>query len=98
MPTKRTPIARSHNAPVTETAIKIFMQMQRLRCTCDPNKRFGTCPACERWKILEQHLSHELQCRVWEYPCIQDPRAGNPEPPGTHNYERWTPDGAARER
>jgi hypothetical protein len=98
MPTKRTPIARQHNAPVTETAIKLFIQMQRLRCTCDPEKRFDECPGCERWKALEEHLGRELGCRPWEYPAIQDPRAGNPEPPGTYNYERWQPDLKARER
>src|SRR5262245_25775226 len=96
--TRRTPIRRQHEPPVSETAIKIFMQMQRLVCTCTPDKPFEDCPGCKEWSDLHSHLHRELGAKVWEWPCIENPAWGNPEPPGTHNHERWQPDLKAQER
>jgi hypothetical protein len=96
--TRRTPIRRQHEPPVSETSIKIFMQMQRLVCTCTPNKPYDDCPGCQQWWDLEHRLRHELGARLWEFPCIEHPAWGNPEPPGTYNHARWQPDEKGRER
>jgi len=100
--TRRTPIARRHRPPVSLTAIKIFEEMmERCPCTCDDSPSvcgdfdkhpFRDCPGCKRWWELHSHLSREVRAKPWEYPCIEDPDAGNPEPPGTYNYTRWKPD------
>jgi len=83
--TRRTPLNRQHRPPITEAAVRIFIEMQVQRCTCSPRDA-GTnikeCPGCERYWAVHSRLSAELGCRPWEYPCIEDPDA----PPT--NYER----------
>ena len=97
MPTNRTPIDRRRRAPrVTLAAVKIFVEMRRCACTFDPEDRYDKCAGCERWWELHKHLSRELHCKPWEFPAIENPDAGNPELPGTHNYERWRPDERGR--
>jgi len=83
--TRRTPINRQHKPPVSELAIRLFMKMQR-------------CRNCDRWWDLHTELRREVGAKLWEWPCIEDPHAGNPEKPGTYNYERWKPDEKARAR
>jgi len=82
--TRRTPIARSREPQVTETAVKIFTQMQRC--------------SGERWWDLHDYLRRELHAKLWEWPCIEDPREGNPHAPGSYNHEHWEPDLKAQER
>jgi len=96
--TRRTPIRRQHEPPVTETAIRLFMAMQRLRCTCDRDKPYKDCEGCKQWWDLEHRLGRELGARLWEFPCIENPRVENPEPPGTYNHARWQSDEKGRER
>jgi hypothetical protein len=96
--TRRTPISRQRTPQVTPTAVKIFEAMRRCVCTCDPDDRFDECPGCKRWWDLHHHLSHELGCKPWEFPCIEEPRGRNPEPTSTYNHELWQPDLAAQER
>src|SRR6516164_6713042 len=95
--TRRTPIRRQHEPPVTETAIKAFMKMQRCVCTCEPDS-YDRCPGCEAWWSYHDVIRHELHARLWEWPCVEDPREGNPHPPGTYNHARWQPDEKGRER
>jgi len=80
---RRTPIARQHKPPVSERAIRLFMKMQR-------------CRDRDRWWDLHTELRREVGAKLWEWPCIEDPHAGNPEEPATYNYERWKPDEKAR--
>ena len=82
---RRTPINRQHKPPVSELAIRLFMKMQR-------------CRNCDRWWDLHTELRREVGAKLWKWPCIEDPHAGNPEKPGTYNYERWKPDEKARAR
>ena len=93
--TRRTPIKRSWAPQITPTAIKLFEQMRRCRCTCSPNSE--DCPGCKRWWDLHDHLSHELHCKPWNFPAIEDPRTPNPYPPGTHAHMTWEPDREAQE-
>jgi hypothetical protein len=68
MPTKRTPINRDRNPPVTERAVRIFMRMQR-------------CPReGDRWWQLHSELADEVQAKPWAWPAIEDPRHKIPEP------------------
>src|ERR1700758_2226251 len=83
--TRRTPINRQHRPPVSVRAVRLFMKMRR-------------CRDSDRWWDLHTELRREVGAKLWEWPCIEDPRAGNPEIPGTYNYERWKPDEKARER
>jgi hypothetical protein len=96
--TRRTPIRRQHEPQINEAAVRLFIAMQRLRCTCDPNNRFYECPGCKQWRDLEHRLSREIGAKIWEYSCIENPRTGNPEPLGTYNHARWQPDEKGRER
>src|SRR5262245_7224343 len=96
--TRRTPIRRQHEPPVRETAVKIFMQMQRLVCTCDPDRPYEDCDGCKQWSDLHHRLHRELGAKIWEFPCIENPHSGNPEPPGTYNHEHWQPDEKGRAR
>jgi hypothetical protein len=82
MPTKRTPIARQHTPPVSERAIKLFMQMQKCR-------RYSS-----RWWSLHNELHDLSHSKLWNWPCVEDPREGNP--PGTYNHRHWTPNEEAR--
>jgi|SRR6516165_3021249 hypothetical protein len=104
--TRRTPIGRRRTPPVSLTAVKIFREMLRCPCTCedspsvcgDFNERLRRdCPGCERYWELSSHLHRELKCKPWEQ-TVEDPDAGNPEPAGTCNHERWRPDEGARAR
>src|SRR5215471_7573426 len=75
MPTRRTPVARQHTSQLSLTAIKLFMEMRRCRCTCDPDVRFDICPGCERWDELDDHLCVELGLKPWEFPTFENPSA-----------------------
>jgi hypothetical protein len=101
--TRRTPISRQYTPSITETAIKVFMEMQRCYCTCPPRDPDNPgarkdCSGCAKWWALHSDLCHELGKRPWQWPCIEDPRAGNPEPLGTLNHAEWRPDEEARAR
>jgi hypothetical protein len=84
--TKRVPLSRQHTPPVSERAIRLFIKMQRYPRTWRD----------DRWWDLEQELRHEVHAKLWDYPCIEDPAEGNPETPGTGNYDRWRPNETAR--
>jgi len=81
MPTKRVPLNRQHQSPVTERAVRLFDAMRHCRCTCpqdrDPLTR---CSACDRWWKLQNELCDELRTPVWQYPCVEDPRDGENRP------------------
>jgi hypothetical protein len=69
MPTTRSPIVRSPLGRITPEAIRLFMAMQRCRCSCEPDRdwvRKGRCPGCERWSDLHYKLHRELGCYPWE--------------------------------
>src|SRR5262249_32215020 len=70
--------------------------MRRCICTGDPGDKLCRCAGCNRWWELHEHLSDEVRAKVWEFPVVEDPRAGNPEPPGTLNHTRWRPDERGR--
>ena len=82
--TRRTPINRQHKPPVSELAVRLFMKMQRHEWMSD------------RWWELEHQLRHEVRAKLWDYPCVEDPRQGNPEKVGTYNHEHWRPNETAR--
>jgi hypothetical protein len=85
MPTNRmrTPRGGDRRVPITEAALKAFSTMLRLerKCTCPPYK-YGQhnpqCRACERWWDAHQILFTELQCKPWEWPCIEAPVGDEP--------------------
>jgi hypothetical protein len=90
--TRRTPTGRQHTPPITEAAVKTFIEMQRCVCTCDPDVPYDECPGCKRWKQLDERLMYELKLDRVVYPTISNPEARNPYPPGTHGYVTWEPD------
>jgi hypothetical protein len=96
--TRRTPIRRQHEPQIDEAAIRIFMMMQCCVCTCNERERFSKCPGCTKWWDLEHQLSREIGAKVWEFPCIESPHWGNPEPVGSNNHTHWQPDEKGRER
>jgi len=76
MTTKRVPVNRQRQAQITPTAIKLFVEMRRCRCTCDPDVRFPPkCDGCKRYDDLDDHLRHELDCKPWNFPTLEDPDA-----------------------
>jgi hypothetical protein len=100
MSTKRVPLHRRPGTTISDEAVRLFAAMEALECTCPEPDEHGwrvRCAGCkERWR-LDSKLHDELRLRPWET-CIEDPAAGNPEPPGTHNAARWRPDEGARRR
>ena len=61
--------------PITETAIKLFIQMCRCHCTCEPDERGYrpfNCAGCKRWDQLDDHLRLELKLMPWEFPSIEN--------------------------
>src|SRR5262245_45975289 len=85
--TRRTPIHRQPGSKVTPTAIKLFIEMQRIRCTCDPDDRFDQCPGCKKRLELDEQIGIEMKAPIWEYPCIERPGLKNPYPRAHANYE-----------
>jgi|SRR5215831_4093575 len=97
----RKPLAHpAHAQMITSRAIELFEQMQRCRCTCDPDDRDHRfeCPGCKRREALDEAIGVECKTPIWQYPCIENPRAENPYPPSHANYTWWeTRDPAPRE-
>jgi hypothetical protein len=75
----RKPLAHPARAQrITETAIRIFLQMRRRRCTCDPDDRGyrpRDCAGCKRWNELDELLRTELKSGPHEWPTVEDPKA-----------------------
>lgn len=65
-----------HAQPITETAVKIFLQMRRCRCTCEPDERGYRpfdCAGCNRRDELDDLLRAELKSKPWEWPTFENP-------------------------
>ena len=99
MPTKRIPTARTVTLRITAKAVSLFEQMRRLEraCRCPPTDWSGEywkqtqCTACEKWWQLHSELHDELGCRPWHWPCIENPHAESPYPPGSAADLAWKP-------
>jgi hypothetical protein len=57
--TRRIPLNRQHTPPVTEHAIRLFMQMQQ-------HPWYS-----ESWWQLEHQLRREVHARPWNFPCVE---------------------------
>src|SRR5262249_33460991 len=82
----RKPLAHpAHAQMITSRAIELFEQMQRCRCTCDPDDRDHRFegPGCKRREALDEAIGVECKTPIWQYPCIENPRAENPTRPAT---------------
>jgi hypothetical protein len=98
MPTKRIPVGRSAAPQITVAVIRMFEQLKRCRCTCDPDDRYTDCAGCKKRLALDEQIGRELKTPVWQYPCVERPGATNPYPRAHGNYEWWeTRDPAPRE-
>ena len=60
MGTKRTPIARDHRRSFTPLALDLF---RRLKAAGDNDE----------WWDIHNALRDVLQCRPWEWPCVEEP-------------------------
>ena len=83
MPMKRR-VDKSRDTPRdTPRAVELFEQylVARAQCSCKGGQRFE-CPACRRRLELDEQIGLECKTPIWQYPCIENPRATNP-------YERW---------
>jgi hypothetical protein len=86
---------RGNHRPISPLAVELFVQMQSLKCTCDPVDWNGKpwqhepCSACHEWWALHADLHNLLNCRPWEWPCIRDPAASCPYPPEHPNAKSW---------
>lgn len=109
MTTKRTPIKRQGVTQITERAVELFREMERLRtqCSCLPidwqNEywRRDECDACAKWWDVHFQLHTELGLRPWSsWPCVENPRAENPYPRGSVAAQKWRkdPEAVARYR
>jgi hypothetical protein len=102
MSTKRKPISRPPRMQITPLAIALFKQMARIACTCAPHDRSGTyvryemCAGCKTWWDLHRQLHHELQCRPWQWPCIQSPTTECSDRPDLLGDQTWRPDEQAQ--
>jgi len=66
----------ARNQPITETAVKVFLQMRRCRCTCEPDDRGYRpldCAGCKRWNELDELLRSELKSGPHEWPTVENP-------------------------
>lgn len=72
MTTNRTPIQRRPTIPITARAVDLYVAMGKLRCTCPQPKppTQSPCAGCERWHDLHEELHRELQCKLWQWPCV----------------------------
>jgi hypothetical protein len=106
MSTKRTPLTRPLQHPISDTALRAFRHMRGLerQCRCPPRDWNGEywkheqCKACGEW--WEQHsiLHDALQLRPWQWPAIENPAATCPYPAGSPAAERWKPNREAQAR
>jgi hypothetical protein len=92
MTTNRVPISRPQVAQITDEAVRLFVAMGKLRCSCPPPAPTWQqpCPGCAQWCDLHEALHDELQLPPWEWPAVarQSPkRAG---------FFDWNDDIAAR--
>jgi hypothetical protein len=84
MPTRRTPRRWAEKRVITPTAIAAFARLQRLP--------YGS----DAWWAAHSELHSALHARPWEFPCVEDPRARNPYPPGSYAAKQWETQRAAR--
>jgi hypothetical protein len=88
MSTKRTPLARPLQYPISETALRAFRHMCRLesQCTCAPRDWDGEywkheqCKACAEWWKQNSILHDALKLRPWQWPAIEKPGDREPVP------------------
>jgi hypothetical protein len=98
MTTKRVPIGRQAATKITDRAIELFDRMCAIKCACEPIDWEGEywkhrpCGGCDRWWDLHSELHDEMKCKVWDWPCIQSPKARSPYPAGSFADEHWKPD------
>jgi hypothetical protein len=99
MSTKRKPISRPQRVQITPLAIRLFTEMAAISCTCAPcdggDEHWGheECAGCKTWWKLHGRLHQELQCRPWQWPCVQAPETERPYPPGSSTDQNWQPNG-----
>jgi hypothetical protein len=79
MPYKRK-VSKEREFQITDAAVQLFDQMRRCRDE-------------ERWWELHHALSDELDCRPWQFPCIQNPAEPlhpslRPDPEARELWER----------
>jgi hypothetical protein len=92
MPTKRRTIKRPPRAVITPRAIELFNQLRAVECTCEPVDWKGEywkhqpCPGCQEWWRLHSLLHRELDCQVYQWPCVQNPDAPDYYPPDHANH------------
>jgi hypothetical protein len=105
MTAKRTPLNRQRRKlQSTPKAIRLFIAMERVECTCAPRDWAGEywkhtlCAGCDEWWRLHSELDKELGCRPWQWPCVEPPDAENPYPEGSYAAARWQPNLEAQER
>jgi hypothetical protein len=87
-------------------ALAAFKKMLELdgRRRCKPidwkgeYRKHDECSACEQW--WEQHciLHKALHCKLWQWPCVENPDAENSYPKGSEAARIWQPDLKARAR
>ena len=78
MTTNRRRIPRLQREQFTPAALDAFRRMQELDypCTCTPLAFADTrCSACKEWWIQHSKLHDELRCKLWDWPCVEDPAA-----------------------
>lgn len=77
MPSKRTPRRPRPKRVITAAAISLFEQLRLIE---DENS--------DQWGEIHGRLHTELRCRPWEWPCVSNPAAENPYPPGSFAAEQ----------
>ena len=73
MPMKRR-ISKQRGVVITGTAIGLFDQMRRCRCTCSSPDSWihgQECAGCRRWDDLHFRLHRELKLRLWMWPAVE---------------------------
>jgi hypothetical protein len=87
--TRRRPVNRPPEPPITVQAIRIFDAMKRCRCTCPPDVAYHDCEGCEKWWELHNQLCAEVNARPWQWPCVQNPNAPGNDPKPDEAQELW---------
>jgi hypothetical protein len=102
MPTNRKAIRRVPQPIVTEVAVRAFIKMLSLtQCTCattheerlGQSKRGGNyfeCPDCAARGDQRDIIARELNCKLWERPCVIHPARIDRIPPWQRSaVARW---------
>src|SRR5262245_27093815 len=81
MPTKRRPKRRALRPQISPEAVRLFVAMERIKCTCSPrHPQYAQCDGCEEWSQLEGKLYAVLGLAPFFCAAVEHPDAPTREP------------------